>query len=55
MKVYAFIGLDAVTHITHGHRRAGLTEDDIACAREYADNSREVLARYDRKQRGSKK
>jgi hypothetical protein len=31
--------------------RAGLTEDDIASAREYAENSREALARYDRKQR----
>jgi hypothetical protein len=31
--------------------RAGLTEEDIASAREYAENSREALARYDRKQR----
>jgi hypothetical protein len=31
--------------------RAGLSEDDIASAREYAENSREALARYDRKQR----
>jgi hypothetical protein len=31
--------------------RAGLTEDDIASAHEYAENSREALARYDRKQR----
>jgi hypothetical protein len=30
--------------------RAGLTEDDIASAHEYAENSREALARYDRKQ-----
>jgi hypothetical protein len=29
--------------------RAGLSEDDIASAREYAENSREALARYDRK------
>ena len=35
--------------------RADLSEDDIASAREYAENSREALARYDRKQRGSKK
>jgi hypothetical protein len=31
--------------------RAGLSEDDIASAREYAESSREALARYDRKQR----
>jgi hypothetical protein len=31
--------------------RAALTEDDIVCACEYAENSREALARYDRKQR----
>jgi hypothetical protein len=31
--------------------RAGLSEDDIASALEYAENSREALARYDRKQR----
>ena len=31
--------------------RAGLSEEDIASAREYAENSREALARYDRKQR----
>ena len=31
--------------------RAELTEVDIASAREYAENSREALARYDRKQR----
>ena len=36
-------GVDAI--------RAGLSEDDIASAREYAENSREALARYDRKQR----
>jgi hypothetical protein len=31
--------------------RAELTEVDIASACEYAENSREALARYDRKQR----
>jgi hypothetical protein len=31
--------------------RAGLSEDDIASAHQYAENSREALARYDRKQR----
>jgi hypothetical protein len=31
--------------------RAGMSEDDIAIALEYAENSREALARYDRKQR----
>jgi hypothetical protein len=31
--------------------RAELSEDDIASAHEYAENSREALARYDRKQR----
>jgi hypothetical protein len=31
--------------------RAGLSEDDIASAHRYAENSREALARYDRKQR----
>lgn len=35
--------------------RAGLTEDDIASALEYGENSQEAPARYDRKQRGSKK
>ena len=31
--------------------RADLSEDDIASAHQYAENSREALARYDRKQR----
>ena len=31
--------------------RAGLTDDDIAKAHEYADASAEALAGYDRKQR----
>lgn len=31
--------------------RAGLTDDDIASAHEYADASAEALARYDRKHR----
>jgi hypothetical protein len=31
--------------------RAELSEDDITLACEYAENSREALARYDRKQR----
>jgi hypothetical protein len=30
---------------------AGLSEDDIASAHQYAENSAEALARYDRKQR----
>jgi hypothetical protein len=35
--------------------RAGLTDEDIARARNYAERSAEALARYDRPARGSKK
>ncbi len=54
MKVYAFTGLDAVTHITHGRLQGEVQDcvgiesrraDDIASAHQCAENSREALAR----------